>query len=207
MGMGQGFLHGLGPDHCAAVATLGSSARGDRRAAVGVALRFALGHALVLGVLAGVCLLLGVGLSETFEQWAEIFGGGVLLAVALAALFFPGALSHGHPHFAKHADGHVHVGNGVGNGVGTAAGALMAISGARGLLLALPPLVIGGSFSAAAWTYLPGFAVGVMVSMAGFGWLWSLGLSKLNDAALRWAHRSVALASAALGLFWIAARV
>lgn len=203
MGLGQGFLHGLGPDHCAAVATLGSSAKaaGDRRAALRVALRFALGHAAVLGVLAAACLVLGVGLSETFERWAEVLGGVVLLAVALGALFFPGSLSHGHPHFSAHADDHRHI------RVGTAAGALMAISGARGLLLALPPLVIGGSLHAAAWTYLPGFALGVMISMGGFGWLWSAGTARLNEQASAWAHRGVAVASAALGVYWIGIRL
>jgi len=203
MGLGQGFLHGLGPDHCAAVATLGGSTAtpGSRRAAIGVALRFALGHAAVLGVLAGGCLVLGVGLSETFERWAEVLGGVVLLAVALGALFFPGSLSHGHPHLLSHAHDHRHV------RVGTAAGALMAISGTRGLLLALPPLVIGGSLHVAAWTYLPGFAVGVMLSMSGFGWLWATGLSRLGAQASLWAHRGVALASAGLGLFWIAVRL
>lgn len=203
MGLGQGFLHGLGPDHCAAVATLGSSAgvSGDRRAAFRVALRFALGHAAVLGVLAAACLMLGVGLSETFERWAEVLGGVVLLAVALGALFFPGSLTHGHPHFSAHGQDHRHV------RVGTAAGALMAVSGARGLLLAFPPLVIGGSLHVAAWTYLPGFTLGVMASMGGFGWLWSSGVSRLGAQANLWAHRSVSLASAGLGLFWIVSRV
>lgn len=48
-GLGQGLLHAVGPDHCAAMATLGSAGPGRHRASLRIALRFALGHAAVLG--------------------------------------------------------------------------------------------------------------------------------------------------------------
>src|SRR5688500_9628095 len=128
IGLGQGLLHGLGPDHCAAVATLGG-ADARRRSAVMIALRFAVGHTLVLGGLAAVCLLAGVGISEAFERWAEIFGGAVLLALALSALFFPDFLRHGHPHLRGHDESHVHPPARSSATVSTAAGALMAVSG------------------------------------------------------------------------------
>ena len=203
LGLSQGLLHALGPDHCAAMATLGTLERADnrRRGVARTALRFALGHATMLGGVAAVCLLAGVGLSEAFTRWAEIFGGGVLVALAVAALLFPASSGHGHPHLPGHdKEPHAHV------HVSTAAGALMAVSGVRSLLLALPPLLVGGSMSFAAWAYLPGFALGILVGMGAVGLLFAEGLSRVGERLAPWVHRGVAVASGALGVFWMAAR-
>jgi hypothetical protein len=200
VGFLQGLLHGLGPDHCAAVATLGTTSRG-RRGALLTALRFAIGHALVLGALASFCLLLGFGISESFERWSEMLGGAVLIGVALTALFFPGALSHGHPHLPGHDEHHTHA------RVSTAAGALMAVSGARSLLLALPPLMVGGAFSIKGWAYLPGFAFGILVSMGVVGILVAEGISRVNAQIAERLQRIVAASSGLVGLAWIAFRL
>ncbi|XXF77324.1 hypothetical protein P2318_30375 [Myxococcaceae bacterium GXIMD 01537] len=205
IGLGQGLLHAVGPDHCAAMATLGTLG-GGRKAALLTALRFALGHAAMLGGVATVCLLAGVGLSETFERWAEIFGGGVLVALAVAALLFPHSLEHGHPHLPGHAkEPHSH--NHIQQHVSTAAGALMAVSGVRSLLLALPPLLVGGSMSTSGWTYLPGFALGILLGMGAVGLLFAEGLSHLNQRITGWLQRAVALGSGALGVFWMGSRL
>ncbi len=204
VGLGQGLLHAVGPDHCAAMATLGTLGDGRRRAALLTALRFACGHAAVLGGVAAFCLLAGVGLSEAFERWAEVFGGGVLVALAVTALLFPNSLRHGHPHLPGHADEphrHAH------QHVSTAAGALMAVSGVRSLLLALPPLLMGGSMSLAAWTYLPGFALGILLGMGAVGLIFAEGLSRMSSRLAGWVHRAVALSSGALGVFWIGSRL
>ena len=202
VGLGQGLLHAVGPDHCAAMATLNTLGNGRRRAALLTALRFACGHAAVLGGVATFCLLAGVGLSEAFERWAEVFGGGVLLALAVTALLFPNSLRHGHPHLPGHAgEPHVH------EHVSTAAGALMALSGVRSLLLALPPLLVGGSMSLAAWTYLPGFALGILLGMGVVGLIFAEGLARMSERLALWMHRAVALSSGALGLFWIGSRL
>ncbi|HZI09412.1 MAG TPA: hypothetical protein VE153_03415 [Myxococcus sp.] len=203
VGLSQGLLHAVGPDHCAAMATLGTLGGGRRRAAIATALRFALGHAAMLGGIATLCLLAGVGLSETFERWAEVFGGTVLVALAVTALLFPNSFNHGHPHLPGHArEPHQHV-----HTVSTAAGALMAISGVRSLLLALPPLLMGGSMSLAAWTYLPGFALGILVGMGAVGLVFAEGISRLNERLTAWVQRGVAVGSGALGLFWIGSRL
>ncbi len=204
LGLGQGMLHAVGPDHCAAMATLGTLGPSRRRAAFLVALRFAIGHAAVLGGVATVCLLAGVGLSETFERWAEILGGAVLVALAVAALLFPNTLRHGHPHLPGHTQephSHHH------EHVTTAAGALMAVSGVRSLLLALPPLLVGGSLATSGWTYLPGFALGILLGMGAVGLLFAEGLSRLGTRLAEQVQRVVALGSAALGVFWIATRL
>ncbi|MBN1204945.1 MAG: hypothetical protein JXB05_08470 [Myxococcaceae bacterium] len=204
VGLGQGLLHAVGPDHCAAMATLGTLGDGRRRAALLTALRFACGHAAVLGGVAAFCLLAGVGLSEAFERWAEVFGGGVLLALAVTALLFPNSLRHGHPHLPGHAkEPHRH----AHQHVSTAAGALMAVSGVRSLLLALPPLLMGGSMSLAAWTYLPGFALGILLGMGAVGLLFAEGFSRMSSRLAEWVHRAVALSSGALGVFWIGSRL
>jgi hypothetical protein len=200
-GLGQGLLHAVGPDHCAAMATLGTLGPARRRATLLVALRFALGHAAVLGGVATFCLLVGVGLSETFERWAEVFGGMVLVALAITAFLFPNVLRHGHPHLPGHTQephSHMH------ERVTTAAGALMAISGVRALLLALPPLLVGGSLRTAGWTFLPGFALGILLGMGAVGLLFAEGLARLDSALAERLQRFVAAGSAALGLFWIA---
>jgi hypothetical protein len=191
------------------MATLGTLGPNRRRATFVVALRFALGHAAVLGGVATFCLMAGVGLSETFERWAEIFGGAVLVALAVTAFLFPNVLRHGHPHLPGHTqephshlhDAHRH------EQVSTAAGALMALSGVRALLLALPPLLVGGSLQSSGWTYLPGFAFGILLGMGAVGLLFAEGLSRLGSGLAERLQRFVAAASAALGLFWIVTRL
>ena len=203
-GLGQGLLHAVGPDHCAAMATLGTLGPSRRRATFLVALRFAIGHAAVLGGVATFCLLAGVGLSETFERWAEIFGGAVLVALAVTAFLFPNVLRHGHPHLPGHTHephSHMH------DQVSTAAGALMAVSGVRSLLLALPPLLVGGSMQSSGWTYLPGFAFGILVGMGAVGLLFAEGLSRVGTTLAERLQRLVAGASAVLGVFWIVSRL
>lgn len=205
LGLGQGLLHAVGPDHCAAMATLGTMG-GGRRAAILTAVRFAVGHAAMLGGVATVCLLAGVGLSETFERWAEIFGGVILLALAVTALLVPSSMAHGHPHLPGHTQvPHAH--NHLAGHVSTAAGALMAVSGVRSLLLALPPLLVGGSMSTSGWTYLPGFALGILVGMGVVGLLFAEGISRLNARVTAWLQRAVAVGSGALGMFWIGSRL
>ncbi|OJT19656.1 hypothetical protein BO221_35435 [Archangium sp. Cb G35] len=203
-GLGQGLLHAVGPDHCAAMATLGTLGPSRRRATFLIALRFAIGHAAVLGGIATFCLLAGVGLSETFERWAEIFGGAVLVALAVTAFLFPNVLRHGHPHLPGHTHephSHMH------DQVSTAAGALMAVSGVRSLLLALPPLLVGGSMQSSGWTYLPGFALGILVGMGAVGLVFAEGLSRMGTTVAERLQRFVAGASAVLGMFWIVSRL
>jgi hypothetical protein len=68
-----GFLHGLGADHLMAIAALSIGATGEapalRRArAMGVAVRFAIGHALLLALGAGGLIVLGWSLPLVVER-------------------------------------------------------------------------------------------------------------------------------------------
>jgi hypothetical protein len=83
----------------------------------------------------------------------------------------------------------------------------MAVSGVRSLLLALPPLLMGGSMSLAAWSYLPGFALGILLGMGTVGLIFAESLSRLGSGLATWVHRAVALSSGALGVFWIGSRL
>jgi hypothetical protein len=225
LGFTQGLVHAVGPDHCAAMATLngmgpgGAGGSAGRRArALSTALRFAVGHTLVLGGMAAVCLSAGVVLSEAFTRWAEVAGGAVLTAIALTALLAPSALRHGHPHLPGHGHDHHHPPHPDGASAEArgrqaharttgAAGALMAVSGVRALLLPLMPLLVGGRFSLEAWSYLPGFALGILVGMGAVGMLLGEGLSRLSARLGAWVERLVYAGSAALGVAWVVARL
>ena len=74
-----GFLHGLGADHLMAIAALSIGATGKRRLrrarAMGVAVRFAIGHALLLALGAGGLIVLGWSLPLVVERSGEVLGG------------------------------------------------------------------------------------------------------------------------------------
>ncbi len=215
---GLGILHGVGPDHLAALGTL-AARRGSLRAAIGVAIRFGLGHAGVLAVGAALSLILGLAIPEAFERAAELFGGSLVVLLGAAALVEAlGLRIHSHPHGKDggHAHPHVHFGrehehrggHGHGHGHGaTLVGALLAVSGLRGLLLLLPaaatrsPLVLGGAVVA--------FGVGVMVSMVaaaliGAAASYAGGRAGLRPSA-RWIRGVVGAASMSVGVFWVIA--
>lgn len=200
LGLGQGLLHAAGPDHCAAVVLLGSSGKG-RRQAFGTALKFALGHVLMLGGLSAFCILAGVGLSAGFERWAEVLGGLVLIGLGLGALLMPGIFLHGHPHVGGHGAAHEH------SRLALGAGALLAISGVRSLLFALPPLMVGGSRGLAALGYLPGFALGLFAGMGVLGLVLQAFTGLAGERGSHWFHRAAAVGSAALGVLWITTRM
>lgn len=169
---GLGILHGVGPDHLAALGTL-ATRRGDLKEAIGVAIRFGAGHAALLAVGAGLALGVGFVIPEAFERAAEIFGGSVVALLGLAALVDALGLrihSHSHTH-GEHDHQHLHVHVGpvrhdlhVGHRHGaTLIGALLAVSGLRGLLLLLPAATAGSTWVIGA--SVASFGLGVMASM------------------------------------------
>ena len=89
-----GFLHGLGPDHLMAIAALSLDGRSDRslarperrRRAIGVATQFALGHALLLGLGAGLIVLIGWSIPAPVERGGEMLGGALLIVMGVLTL-------------------------------------------------------------------------------------------------------------------------
>src|SRR4030095_6377801 len=82
-----GFLHGLGADHLMAIAALSlATPLGPARyaRAVGLGVKFAVGHALLLAFGAGLVLFFGWQIPARFEQGGEFLGGCLLIILGLA---------------------------------------------------------------------------------------------------------------------------
>jgi hypothetical protein len=189
-----------------------------RARALGVAVRFALGHALLLGAGAGVLILLGWSLPMTVEHGGEVLGGTLL--IALGALGAWGALSgrvygHSHVHAGDPAaHWHLHIGtrahhppSSAHSHVPTILGAAFAISSLRALTMLTPfGDRIGDASLPMLLTLVGVFAVGILISMSLFGIAFARIMSA--RAIVRMGKTSallMATASIALGGYWIAA--
>jgi len=214
---GLGIAHGLGPDHLAALGTL-ATRRARLRDAVGVAARFGAGHAGLLAIGALLASGLGFFVPEAFERAAEIFGGSVVALLGIAAVVDALGLrvhTHAHDHDGhEHRHVHVHVGpghdqesHGLHRHGATLVGALLAVSGLRGLLLLLPAATSGSP--ALILLAVLAFGAGVVVSMIGAALLGGAVAVAGKGAGvrldLRWTRGLVGAASACIGVFWIAA--
>lgn len=219
---GAGLVHGLGPDHLAAIAALasrGAAERMRRRQAARLGLRFGLGHVTTLTLLAGVAWVLGRNLPDAWQRGLEqvggvvlIFLGGWILAQALRRRVFVHSHPHEHTHDGRdreHRHPHIHL---VGRLHGAhrhphlpfLVGGLLGFSGAQSLLVALPVVVAGSLADALA--RIAAFGLGIVVSMALAGWAAQAAFARLA-ATPRYARLLVALTgtlSAALGVYWLA---
>ena len=216
-----GFIHGLGADHLMAIAalSLGTTAQSPavrRTRAIGIAVRFAFGHALLLALGAGLVVALGWTLPLFVERVGEMLGGTLLVALGAVGLW--GIMTgrvYGHSHAHGHepaAHWHLHVGRrdrhplpSAHSHLPTVIGAAFAISSLRALTLLAP---FGGRPEAIPLTALLGliavFAVGILISMTLFGVAFARLLSARAVAALgRAAGVVMAVASIGLGVFWI----
>jgi len=217
-----GFLHGLGADHLMAIAALSLGAAGDtpavqRTKALAVAVRFAIGHALLLALGAGGLIVLGWSLPLFVERGGEVLGGALL--VLFGGLGLWGVVSgrlYGHTHLHGHESiphWHIHVGGkdrhplpAAHSHVPTIIGAAFAISSLRALTMLAP---FGTNAEAAPLSTLlmliAVFGLGILLSMSLFG----VAFARLMSAAVavrlgRAAASLMAIASIGLGLFWIA---
>src|SRR5688572_655551 len=109
-----GFLHGLGADHLMAIAALSlATPLGPARyaRAFGLAVRFAVGHAVLLALGAGLVLFFGWQIPVRFEQGGEFVGGLLLIALGLVVgwMTLSGRLYvHSHVHEAGDQSAHRH---------------------------------------------------------------------------------------------------
>jgi putative Mn2+ efflux pump MntP len=216
-----GILHGLGADHLMAIATLAvntdtSDPVERNRGPLRVAVRFALGHALLLLVGAGTVLVLGWQIPELVERTGEMVGGVLLVVLGAFTLWVVAAdRLYGHSHGAPSWLGwHVHFGRrdrhppaqAHSQGAGLL-GAVFAVSGLRALTLLAPELDGSASASVLTLVYLVAvFSVGILLSMSLFGIVLSrvLGLPWVVRTIGRGAALLTAVASIGLGVFWIA---
>lgn len=215
-----GFFHGLGADHLMGIAALSlSPAPGgvavQRARALGIAVRFAVGHALLLGLGAALIIVLGWSIPMAVERGGEILGGVLLIGLGAMALW--GAASgpvYGHSHV--HSDEpaphwHLHVGQAVHptpaahSHVPTIIGAAFAISSLRALTMLAPfgESVGTGSLSTLL-TLVAVFALGILISMSLFGVAFARVMSAPSILRLgRGSAAVMALASIGLGGYWI----
>jgi hypothetical protein len=216
-----GFLHGLGADHLMGIAALslgtgGTTATARRSKALGVAVRFAVGHAVLLALGAGALMLLGWSLPLWFERGGEMLGGVLLIVlggVALWATATGRVYAHAHSHGQPASGWHLHIGSQQGHPLvaahsqlPTIVGAAFAVSSLRALTLLAP---FGDSVRSASLPMLLVlilvFAIGILISMSMFGVAFASIMSARIGARLgQVAAGATALASIGLGLFWIA---
>jgi hypothetical protein len=216
-----GFLHGLGADHLMAIAALTvdgtvTSASERRSRALGVATRFALGHAVLLGIGAGTLVLIGWSIPEIVERGGERLGGVLLVvmgATALWGLVSGRVYGHTHTHRGEPAPHwHLHVGTpahhpsaGAHSHLPTIIGAAFAISSLRALAMLTP---FGQRLGAAPVSFLMAlivvFALGILLSMALFGVALARVLStRAIERVGAGASALVGISSVVLGVAWI----
>ncbi|HXZ79789.1 MAG TPA: hypothetical protein VEG30_07660 [Terriglobales bacterium] len=223
-----GLLHGIGPDHLAAISTFGFAVGHNFRRVVFFAMRFAGGHALVLGA-AGVLGHFGrMLLSPSWERRFDLAGGGLLVFTGVLALWalITGRVKiheHGHTHGAAH-HGHYHLHLGVGHahapaqenrrpeqhqhlhgGLAATLGILFALGGTRSLI-AVVPIAISQTL-AITILRVSVFVLGIIVSMVGYAFLTQRAFSRLTAKAqsVGRAPRFLLASSYLLALFCIVA--
>ena len=193
-------------------------ARLTRARALGIAVRFAVGHALLLGAGAAALILLGWSLPVVVERGGEVLGGTLL--IVLGAVGAWGALTgkvygHSHVHSGEPAaHWHLHIGHpahhppsSAHSHLPTIIGAAFAISSLRALTMLTPfgDRVEEASLSLLL-TLVAVFAVGILISMSLFGVAFARVMS--SNAIVRLGSAAallMATASIALGAYWIAA--
>ena len=171
------------------------SAAARRARAVGVAIRFAMGHAVLLAVGAGLIVLIGWSIPSPVERGGEMLGGALLIVMGILTLqhLFAPRASH-----LAHRVSHSHL--------PTLLGAAFAVSSLRALALLTP---FGSDLGSAPLPLLLGliavFAAGIMASMVLFGVALAGVLSM--RALQRVGHGAGALvgvSSIVLGVAWLA---
>jgi nickel/cobalt exporter len=201
-----GFLHGLGADHLMAIAALSmdddlESAGSRRGRALGVAVRFAAGHAILLGFGAALIVLIGWSIPPHVERGGEMLGGALLIVMGLVTLqhLFAPRASRLAPRASRiaHRASHSHV--------PTMIGAAFAVSSLRALAMLTP---FGAGVETAPLTLLLGliavFAAGILGSMVLFGVALAGVLStRALQGVGRGAGALVGVSSVVLGVAWV----
>ena len=216
-----GFLHGLGADHLMAIATLSAHRSTQERPysrTFGVAVRFALGHALLLAIGTTLVFIIGWNIPAIFERTGEVLGGIILIGLGGTGLWLGWTRrlyvhTHAHTHAAgepEHSHWHFHLGRQHKHPVpaGHSAlpgilGGVFAISGLRALTLLAPFETVRASLPGLLTLVLV-FAVGILLSMSVFGILLARGMKSPHVTArvAETAAFTTAVASIALGLYW-----
>jgi sulfite exporter TauE/SafE len=216
-----GAQHSFGPDHVAAVGLFVSRRPGWRRA-LGLGVRWGVGHSATILVLGGLIALSGLRLPQRFEPTMERAVGVVLIALGVAALWRARRM-HGHWH--EHGgDEHWHVHGHARQGAGAPAAsgghreahdhdhqALLGIGMLHGLAgTGAVALMISSATPTAshALAFLAAFGVGTTIAMALFGAAagWALAAAgRRSTVVARGASVAAAVGGIAVGAWWLLA--
>ena len=195
-----GFLHGLGADHLMAIAALAmdggddSAAAARRARSLGVAIRFAAGHAALLTLGAGLIVVIGWTVPISVERGGEMLGGALLIVMGGVTLQHlrrqPSA-----PRDATAPHSHLP----------TMIGAAFAVSSLRALAMLTPfGAELGAEPATVLLALIAVFAVGILASMSLFGVVLAGVLSTRTLARVgRGAGALVGVSSILLGTAWI----
>ncbi len=184
-----GVLHGLGPDHLAAITAFGAIAGGSFRRVAFFSVRFAAGHAAVICAAALLAHFGRMALPASWERGFDLLAAAVLIAtgLALAAGLITGRVSvHAHEHHhgaGEHRHFHTHFGSRAEHRhkhgrLAFLLGGLFAMGGARSLLL-IVPVALAQTF-AASMGRIGAFTLGIVVSMSAYGFVAGGFLSNAN---------------------------
>lgn len=175
-----GVLHGLGPDHLAAITAFGIAVGHDFRRVTSFSLRFAGGHALVV---AGAALLAHFGRMTMPASWDRGFDlcaavllllTGLLLLVGVftghvsihAHYDYRGARDHEHAHAQLGSRSEAEHGHGK---LAFLLGGGFALGGLRSLVVVVPAAL--AHTLAISLLRISAFALGILVSMSAYGFL------------------------------------
>ena len=205
-----GALHSFAPDHLAAVSVFASH-RPSWRRALGLGARWGTGHSLTVLLVGGALVLSGLHLPARLAPVVERVVGVTLVGLGAFALLRARRIHghwhdhdgrrHWHLHSHRHSAAHDH-----GHGALLGIGMLHGLGGTGTLVIALPVTVAASR--AHSLLYLAAFGVGTVVSMSLFGAAagYAFGAAARTSAGLmRAAASGAALASVAVGAWWIVA--
>lgn len=187
-----GILHGLGPDHLAAITALSAANGADARRLLFFSTRFALGHAAVLAVAGLATRYFRVSMPAGWEHGFEL-GTAWLLIVSGAAMLFALAAGwltvHSHPHehsrgAHRHFHAHLFGAHEHRHGHGKLAatlGGLFALSGTRALLAVVPAALAATALIS--FLRVGTFSAGIVAGMLAYGLIAGRALSRVERSA------------------------
>ena len=215
-----GFIHGLGADHLMAITSLsiGNASHKVRSSALGIALRFAVGHVVVFVIGMGIVFVLGLRIPFFMDRAGEIISGCLLIILGVVGFFvvLTGKM-HGSSHLYcddHRADSFFNVVrvewnllSSIRTNMPTILGTLFAIGGLR-MLTILAPLSSGASSTDLSILKLFGlvviFVLGIFLSMGLFGIVLTQTMSsRLLEKRSRFVTATTAAVSTSLGVYLI----
>ena len=187
-----GVLHGLGPDHLAAITALSAARGADSRRLFFFSTRFALGHAAVLAVAGVATHFLRVSMPVVWEHGFEMATAWLLIASGAAILLALGAgwlTVHSHPHqhsCGAHYHFHAHLFGGrehrhAHGKLAATLGGLFALGGTRSLLAVVPAAL--AQTAGISLVRIGVFTTGIVAGMLAYGLIAGRALNRLQSNA------------------------